>query len=122
MSYKRWQKRKAKRIHKSMVECERFGDTVSLHKLHDRDWDFWWKEEWDHSIPNRSWKDTSKRKHQYKKTTNIVILPGYAVLYEDDAYIMPVEDILNRDRKIKIEDDHLYYLSECGWRVAFRIY
>lgn len=66
MSYKRWQERKAPRVHRSMVECERFGDTVSFQKLHSNDWDFWWKEEWDHPIRNRCWKDQRKSKHQYK--------------------------------------------------------
>lgn len=66
MSYKRWQKRKAPRVHRAMVEAERFGDTIAYHKLHDNDWDFWWKEEWDHSIKNRCWKDQRKSKRQYK--------------------------------------------------------
>lgn len=101
MSYKRWQKRKAKRIHKSMVECERFGDTVSLHELHDRDWDFWWKEEWDHSIPNRSWKDTSKRKHQYKRHVNITIEPGYFYTFESNPMVKDVDGYNHIDYRTK---------------------
>ena len=94
MSYKRWQKRKAPRIHHTMVECERFGDTVSMHELHDGDWDFWWKEEWDHSIRNRSWKDTSKRRKQYKRVVSITLLPGYAVMDDESAYIIPFDECI----------------------------
>lgn len=94
MSYKRWQKRKAPRVHHSMTECERFGDYISRHKLYRADYDFWWKDEWDHSINNRSWKDNSKRRRQYKRVVSITLLPGYAVMSDNDAYIIPFDEVI----------------------------
>ena len=42
----------------------------------------------------QNWKHRTKRCHQYHRTPSITLLPGYAVMYEDSAYIIPFDEVV----------------------------
>lgn len=42
----------------------------------------------------RSWKHLGKRASQTKRVVSITIRPGYAVMYDDGAYIVPFDEVV----------------------------
>ena len=47
-----------------------------------------------HRRHSKSWKATSKRCHQYKRMASITVLPGWAILDDLGAYIIPFNEVV----------------------------
>lgn len=43
---------------------------------------------------NKSWKDTSKRRHQWHRMVSITIEPGYWFEYQSGVCIVPFDEVI----------------------------
>ena len=48
---------------------------------------------------SKCWKDKSKRRHQYRRTVSITIEPGFILLHEHGACIVPMYENFVYDKE-----------------------